>query len=173
MLRHCIFEYMVGTTIPVTPLVKHIVCKEEGSELELSRKNIYSAYLVQALKRKYNVKIDLHPEKYCEDLRVLIGDKYFKENGFAFEEQVIIDFNNYVTRIFYKEFFRSIDFVMYTDPTAQFLNSYTHFIELFNIDPDIFNYERAKKSYYRHRERQSTDNQTQKMFHQTVPRKTA
>lgn len=164
---------MVSTIIPVTPIVKHVITKDEGNAIELSSKNPYAAFLLQSLTKNLYYPRKLHRQKYCERLTVVIGPKYFQDQGFEWPDEIILDFNNYVTRLFYKEFYTAIDFKLATDPEAKFLVCYNQYIEIFDIDPTFFSYERAKKSYYRYKLAQHADNQFQKTLHQTVPRKIA
>lgn len=147
---------IVTLPIAVSQEVKlYLSSKLSVDPFVLTRKNKFGLFLDNCIGR-YNGEIDklmdskLDLSAYPETLQVQITESKFRLKGFYFSHEKQRDFNYFVIRVMYDDFY---DYMMFHHQLNQekVQQAIFDWREKRNLDEDVLSYKTLAKSYERHR----------------------
>ncbi|MFD2961324.1 MULTISPECIES: hypothetical protein [Olivibacter] len=152
------YFYIMIVTLPiaVSQEVKlYLSSKLPVDPFVLTRKNKFGLFLDNCLSR-YNAETDKLLDKkvdlsaYNDVLRIQLTESKFRLKGFYFSNEKQRDFNYFVTRIMYDDFY---DYMLFHHQLNQekVQQAILDWREKRNLNEDVLSYKTLAKSYERHR----------------------
>lgn len=152
------FHYMnFKLEVPVTPLVKKWLIRKYGKEPALSTKTAIGISLTYMI-NKHNRYLDkqVSMSNYSERIIIRMSADVFFRYGHTLTPTAVCHFNKYVLEEIYGIMFYGIDIETSMLPNRQIKDCIESFCDRYDFNEEEFSYERAKKAYYRYRERKDT-----------------
>ena len=140
-------------TLMCTDITYAYLTSKYGNTILLDTENSDHDFIVSTFQKvsKYQPISTLSKDyKYSIDVRVFIGDIY---SDSELCNRSIIAINKYFKDKMYQNLFCCVDINVGLNPDSYSIiqDSILKYMEWNNLDPDIINFERLKKAYYRYR----------------------